>query len=258
MGGGDRSITSTVPSGPCPLLITFVWLTGYTLMFAPLGVWFPRQMYPALVPCVLLIACALASSVAEITRIRIGWLRLVPQVFLILWLAAHSPLFVGSNPARASRVRANDAMLRRLYDATLSVEGSATIYMILPYYRDSLAPRALFARSDEERRPRGVRTPAVWVGALLDDRPIQLVHLLSYRQTPGASDSPITLKEYGGLRRLHVRAGAETFAKRSGWRGRTTSEEETMRLDAIEVPPGGEACYIYADDGTRGELYKLE
>jgi len=71
------------------LLVT--WLASATLLYAPLGVWFPRQGYPLLVLLSLLIGVVLAETVqrSRLTlAFSLAWLRavwhLVPQVATIV------------------------------------------------------------------------------------------------------------------------------------------------------------------------------
>ncbi|GAG41383.1 unnamed protein product, partial [marine sediment metagenome] len=95
--------------------LLLLWLVGYTLLLAPFGVWFPRQVHTAVVPLSLLVGLLLAETVQRPQPRR--WVRvlhLLPQLALIGWLLAFSPAVRGADPERRAAWVASDELLREM------------------------------------------------------------------------------------------------------------------------------------------------
>lgn len=226
--------------------ILAAWLVGYTLLFAPLGVWFPRQMYPLVAPLALLVGITAAASVV---RLRAGdrgaAIHLLPQLVLVFWMLAHSPAVLGSDPARAAAWMKNDLMLRDAASRLAALPESGPVRLALPHYRRTEVV-ALRARPRDGRPPLAAELPSLWLEALLADRPAEPRAFLTYELDPIRPDSRPQASGDGApaivlpadTRFWLFEAGAD--AGREG--------------NAPRVPLGDHLLPVYFHDGEQGRL----
>ena len=235
--------------------ILLAWVLGLVVLYSLMGVWFPRQVYVALAPFVLLVAVLLASTIPGGSGKR--WLsraHLVPQLLLIGWISIHSPVVLGADPLRAASWRKTDAMLKGLHRTLSELTVPASVGLILPHYERPRA-RAFRASDRQGQAPMAVRQAALWMRTLLGDRDLTIRTLLIFRRQPL---EPETLPEY---RKVDGRPVALldadivyyplSAAVRSGkWGGRTAAW-----LAASDAPGASE--HVYFHDGERGRLTPL-
>jgi hypothetical protein len=243
--------------GWLPALL-LLWLAGYTLLFAPFGVWFPRQVYTAVVPLSLLVGLLLAETVQR-SQPR-GWIRamhLLPQLALIGWLLAFSPAVRGADPERRAAWVASDALLREMAGDLSSVAGPARVRLAIPHYR---RPEVFALRARERvasRPPLSAWQPALWMQAVLGEGRVSVEPFLAFEQDP--REAPRPPKQ--GV--LNGRPAVVLSPERTYWLlspdARSVSADGSL-LVWLEpsVDPGATKTVIYLHDGERGRWIPLE
>jgi hypothetical protein len=235
--------------------ILLTWVLGLVVLYSLLGVWFPRQVYVALAPFVLLVAVLFASTISRGSGKH--WLsraHLVPQLLLIGWISMHSPAVLGADPLRTASWRKTDAMLRGLHGALSELSVPASVGLILPHYERPRA-RAFRAGERQGQAPMAARQAELWMQTLLGDRDLPLQTLLIFRRQPLV---PEPLPEY---RRIDGRPAALLEAdivyyplsptlRFEEWGGRTAAW-----LTVSDTPGASE--YVYFHDSERGRLIPL-
>ena len=219
-------------------ILLLAWLAGYTLMFAPLGVWFPRQMYPLAVPFALLVAVVLAERPRPSAH-------LLPQAVLILWALAHSPIVLGSDPLRAAAFTKNDTMLRDAARDLGALEDVPVVRLALPHYRRPEVV-ALRARPLDSRPPLAADLPKLWLGALLADRALELETSLIYERDPLVPASAPGVVEHDGKAAIALRSDGRF------WLFDPDAESIRAGQETLVVLP--RTAPLYFHDGDEGRL----
>jgi len=219
-------------------ILLLAWLAGYTLMFAPLGVWFPRQMYPLAAPFALLVAVVLAERPRPSAH-------LLPQAVLILWALAHSPIVLGSDPLRAAALTKTDTMLRDAARDLGALEDVPVVRLALPHYRRPEVV-ALRARPLGSRPPLAADLPKLWLDALLADRAFELETFLIYERDPLTPAAAPGVGEHDGRTAIALKSDGRF------WIFDPDAESIRAGQEALVVLP--QSAPLYFHDGDEGRL----
>jgi hypothetical protein len=227
-----------------------LWLAGATLLFAPLGVWFPRQMYPLLAPFALLVAIVAADAFVRnrgVARIA----HLVPPLVTVLWVLAQSPLLHGVEPARIDAWVRTDGLLRAAHDQIGAIAEPAEVRLAVPYY-ERPEVFALRARGrDGLRPPLAAELPTFWLQGLLAGRNLEVESFLVFADDAGAAAAVASSS------RLGDRPAVELDSESSYWLLRPAGDT-LIRDGKLLVTPSrnesAEAAYLYFHDGRDGIL----
>ena len=238
--------------------LLLLWLAGYTLLFAPMGVWFPRQVYTAVVPLSLLVGLLLAETVERPHPRR--WIRalhLLPQLALIGWLLAFSPTVRGADPERRAAWVASDGLLREMAGDLSSVAGPARVRLAIPHYR---RPEVFALRARERvasRPPLSAWQPALWMQTVLGEGRVSVAPFLAFEQDP--REAPLPPKQ--GT--LNGRPAVVLAPERTHWL--LSSDARSVERDGsllvwLEPSVASRAAktVIYLHDGERGRWIPLE
>jgi hypothetical protein len=226
--------------------LLLLWLVGYAVVFAPLGVWFPRQVYIVVAPFALLAGVVICQAMeAGLWSFRGARGAFVDMLCLSVLLA--SPVLRGANPSRVAAWRATDAMLR---DGYAKIGGLTpkprSVALAVPYFvRPEVV--ALRARGAGGHPPLSARQPELWLGALLADRDTAVDTLLVFEHDlAGESARPTAFAgETGPGVRIPNGVTYYTF----------DSHATIERTDAAEIViPYSASDPLYLHDGTRGEI----
>jgi hypothetical protein len=227
-----------------------LWLAGATLLFAPLGVWFPRQMYPLLAPFALLVAIVAADAFVRnrgVARIA----HLVPPLVTVLWVLAQSPLLHGVEPARIDAWVRTDGLLRAAHDQIGAIAEPAEVRLAVPYY-ERPEVFALRARGrDGLRPPLAAELPTLWLRGLLAGRNLEVDSFLVFADDAGATAAVASSS------RLGDRPAVELDPESSYWLLRPAGDtliRDGKLLVTASRNESAEAAYLYFHDGRDGIL----
>jgi hypothetical protein len=156
-------------------VIGWVWVVVLAVLFAPQGVFFPRQLYVVAAPYTLVLGLAWAMVPGSV-----GWRRWVLggaaalATALILW---QSPVVWGPDPVQhASWVR-HDALVHDIDAAVAELPLDAVVLPVVPYYTRPDIER-FRAHDEDEARSTG-RQAFAWVSAVRGTRfttPVSIEH----------------------------------------------------------------------------------
>lgn len=246
------SFRGTIDSRAIPALLVS-WLVLGALLYAASGVWFPRQLYPLLVPFSLLVAVVLAETVARGAAPARSALHLVPQAALIGWIILHSPVLHGPDPQRVAAWKRTDALLRQTHGDLAALPPSSTVQLVTPFYERPEAA-ALRAREAGGRPPIAADLPAQWTRGLLHGRGIEVEPLLVFAMDPGEPPGACRLLETGGRPVLGLDAGRRFWLLGPGARVEQTAGAVRVALEADLV---AHSTHLYVYDGGAGRLVAL-
>jgi len=226
--------------------LLLLWIAGYAVVFAPLGVWFPRQVYIVVAPFALLAGVVICQAMqADLWSFRGARGAFVDMLCLSVLLA--SPVLRGANPSRVAAWRATDAMLRDGYAKIGGLTPNPeSVALAVPYFvRPEVV--ALRAREAGGRPPLSARQPELWLGALLADRETAVDTLLVFEYDLA-----------GGTPRPTVSAGETSPGVRipNGVSYYTLDSDATIeRADGADIViPSTASGPLYLHDGARGEI----
>ena len=245
--------------GARPLLpaILMVWLAGYSLLYALTGVWFPRQVYPMLVPMSLLVGCVLIGVVQAYRDRR--WAlaaHLVPQVLLVAIVLGDSPLIHGSHPWRRRMFEAQHRRQLAPLEGLGGVSDPAYVRLVLPYGPLGGSPNVM--RANPMVLPRRAQVSGLWVETLLHDRDIRIMNFLFLEQDSLSQTDPPTFRWIDdrptvelGPNQLHYIWSSGRFLRRH------VDLESTVRLDEPRLP-SNRYCYVWMGAGPDRGLTLLQ
>ncbi|RMF84100.1 MAG: hypothetical protein D6744_03665, partial [Planctomycetota bacterium] len=216
------------------LFVVAVWLAGYLALYAMMGVWFPRQMYPVLPASGLFAGGALAWGLRR-DGSRARWWAAAPAAVLTLWLAWQSPVLRGPEPQRAAGWRMSDKVLRDLVAAVQAEPAARAVDLIVPYFERTPSP-ALRKRDTDDAAMLGLRQPAVWAQAVLGVRDTRLRPTLVFVQHPLRSREGVRIEPgvEGGV--LVIPAGTIVYERGgAGLEKRVVSTTERVSLSALRT-----------------------
>lgn len=163
-------------------IVLWAWVVGLIVIYAPQGVFFPRQLYVPLAPFALVFGIALAEGVRS-TGARQAAL-LGGSAVLALLALRQSPVVWGSDPVQYACWRAHDRLVRDMVADLRELPPRSTVNAVVPYYRRP-EMEALRAHDDQESRFLG-RQGLTWVGELTDLRfgPATLIYVDARSDVP--------------------------------------------------------------------------
>lgn len=238
-------------------LVLAAWTLAYMVMYAALGVWFPRQSYLLLIPLCFLLAWIFQRTVAVWSFPRTIFL-LIPQLLLGVHLLMVSPVVNGPDDVRVALWQQRSDRLRAMEQAIRGVEDPATVWLVQPYVAPENRPlrRSGGPPGGAGGLRRGDAQPAIWMNALFQARDIQVEEYLYYEMNPrepGGVPVYVATGERPALRlapgRLHYLAtgGREPFdVFRSG-------AGQVVPVEPADLP-AGRNLYLYLqaeEDGSR-------
>lgn len=155
-------------SVPMGILCTLV---GYGVIVAGQGVWFPRQVYPAVALLALLVAVVASRTILDGGTPK--GLRSAHGAGLALLLAVllhDSPLVVGPSPGRARMAAVATSFVGEVQASVEELEGPARVFMVAPTVSEPALDRA-FLRADwgskvSRALERRIQVPARWLAAV--------------------------------------------------------------------------------------------
>lgn len=112
--------------------LMFAWLLGFTVLFAPQGVWFPRQTYLLVAPLAVLVGLLLG----QVDRSRPATLlRALPAVVVLLACTLRSPVLHGTDPVQREAWTRTEAMVQAAAADLASVGPRQTVHLVVPFYK---------------------------------------------------------------------------------------------------------------------------
>jgi hypothetical protein len=229
---------------------------GYSLLYAPMGVWNSRQAYVVVAPFSILVARLLVrtATAAGRSRVRRG-ASLVPQVLLILWILAHSPSVKDLDPQLRASWSRSDRLLRDLHGTLASVPDSSSVRLAIPFFS---RPVRYNVGRHAQGHPLGSRQPSNWMNTLLRDRAVSVRTTLSYELDPLRESSPLTREPEGDEREIRLESGIPAHTFDVGIRTREPEGESPRVVRFLRVPADSGRQFLYVHDGLRGRLQNDE
>jgi hypothetical protein len=235
--------------------LIFAWTLVFVALFAPLGVWFPRQVYPVLVPFSLLVGVVFADSLRLPPGGVRAWIHWIPQALLLAGLLWVSPLVMGSDGQGVAASVRTDALLRDLHQQALGRQENLAGLVIPHYLRP--APYSLRARERGGRPPLGSLLAEVWVQAALRGNGPRLQTLVVFQEGHGARIRRPHWVETDGLPAMDFDATRAVYLIREGVR--IHREDGGQRVELLAgTPLDGPGALLYFHDGERGRMIPLD
>jgi hypothetical protein len=241
---------------PSLLLLLFGWLLGYSLLYASLEVWFPRQAYSMLPAFAMFLIACLASSIraARAQPLRLA-VHLLPQVLFLGMLLADSPSVRGPQAMRVENWEQTQRLLLRLRADLASVPGRAVVHLVLPYREQQTRFNPLQPRPPQGEPPPLAQLPSQWLTTLLADRGIEVESFLFIRSQDSAGRFRV---ERDSGRAAIVFDDEQTYYVQTplALSRRVARPAETLWL-VPPPPPPKTGAYVYVWDGQSGVLIDL-
>jgi hypothetical protein len=195
---GVGAVRDGSPRDAAVVAALLVWLVGFAALFAPMAVWFPRQVYVALAPFALLVAVTFAATVERHRGVAF-LLHAWPQVLLIGWLLFHSPVPRGGDLTDRVAARRTDAVLRDAHSRVNAAPEPSRLRLVLPNFE---RPRPFAFRARQGRPiPMSARQAELWLRALARDRDVAIETLAVFDEHPLEAAGPPRFRptEGGGI-----------------------------------------------------------
>ena len=242
--------------GMLPALL-ILWILGYVLLFAPLGVWFPRQVYIVLVPFALLVGVALAQTVSlHAENPGLMKTHLVPQLLLVLLIFLQSPVFRGADPLRVAAFRDTDQVLRQMHAAIDDLAEPSRVQFAIPYF---VRPETYAFRAREGRSgpPRPGRQAEIWMRALFRGRAFSIDYALVFERNPLEPEPPLVFLMDEGHPAIELPIDRHFYAPSTT--GGTATRPDTLTLRIGPPPsPGTGPRQLYFFNVASGAIYPLD
>ena len=239
---------------PPLLVLAFAWLAGYAVLYAALGIWFPRQAYSMLPALGVFLAACLAGSVQDFRErpVRLA-AELLPQVVLFGMLFAGSPALAGPNATRMQNWGSTERLLLRLRSDLPSVPAPAAVHLVLPYREQQTRFNPLRPHPPQGEPPPGfVRLCSRWLSTVLENRGIRVEEYMFIRKDDAAAGFRL-VGVSGGPAILFPEEGTYYLLTRAGIVGRVAHRGEAVPLAPPPSPPGVRS-YVYVWDDSSGGL----
>jgi hypothetical protein len=237
-------------------MVMVFWLGCGSVLFASLGVFFPRQAYLLLPPLAISTGVLVDGLFRkEYLRKVTGWLRLIPATALLVLLACFSPLFHGTDAAW-ELWRHRHQSFNRLHAAVAGVQEPATVWLVVPHWAPLKRQRPL---RQQVAPGLDIRTAYLveWARLHLRDRHVELRPWVFY---DGRLDDPERRPRHRreqGHAAFILPAGETYLAPQDPGNQRfrkwTPAEEKVLECHDLACP-GNTSCYAYLDDGSAGRL----
>jgi hypothetical protein len=226
----------------------WVWLAVLTVVFAPQGVFFPRQLYVVAAPYALVVGLAWATAYAgRGPSAAVLGVAAALATALVVW---QSPVLLGPDPIqRASWVR-HDRLVRDIDAAVADLPLDATVLPVVPYYVRPEIER--FRVREEDERAIG-RQGFTWVSALRGTKfttPVTILH----EALDTAPSATLERTPEGVV--VRVPAGAAIGSQPRDVTIETRADGTRLVRPIVDTgrhPP----AYLYFHDGLAGELVPL-
>jgi hypothetical protein len=228
------------------LVLLLAWFLAFLVVYSVLGVWFPRQVYLALPPFVLLVSVLLVTTIqGRKGNSRLWWGHVGVQGLLIGSILVHSPLLLGSDPSRVAAWGRTDTMLRGLHETLSDPQSPTDLGLVLPHFERPYA-RAFRARSRLGRAPIAARQVELWMKTVLPDRELKIKTFLVYRLDPRGPGPAAEFREIAG-RPVAMLAPDVVYHRLR----RATEIEDLEGRTAVWLDT---VAHMYFHDGARGRL----
>lgn len=235
-----------------PAGLMLAWLVGFTLLFTPQGVWFPRQTYLMVAPLALLVG----MLVAQVQRER--WqsmLAAVPAALILAACLVRSPVLHGTNEVQRQAWEQTEHLVQETAAAVSTLRPKQPVHLVLPFYKrpGQAGFRARDARDDDDQEAKKDPLGARIVEQRVQQMTGRLKNLTTYALlfTDPAAPAPyatLSREAEGWIltappsTRVSVLVGETLLEDASGTRAR------------VDFAPG----HIFLFDGVEGRLLPVQ
>jgi hypothetical protein len=231
--------------GATAAAFAWAWLLGLLAVYAPQGVFFPRQLYVPVAAYALLVGLAVSAAAASDGTRRIALAAAAGLAFAAA--AWQSPVLLGPDPVQQACWRAHDALVRDLQADLADLPPRAIVDVVAPYHRRP-SFEALRARDDEGRGRFAGRQALAWASEVGGTR---FGTAVLYAVDPPLS-APAARVDQGPDGPVVVLDAHAELVQASGARVDRDSGATTVTPGRSEVE--GRPSFLYVHDGIRGRL----